>query len=344
MRVAITTVQTPFIRGGGEIHAESLVNALRARGNSVEVVSMPFRFSPPESVLRSMNTWAQEDFERLGGRIDRVICLKFPSFYLNHPRKTVWLMHQHRSVYELFNTPYGESDNNPAAVALRDEVIRRDTESLSGVRVFANSRRVAERLTQYNGVSSAPLYHPPQKAELFYEGAQLPYIFAPSRLESLKRHELLLRAMPYVDKSVMAFFVGEGGVRERLEAVADELGLAGRVKFFGFVEFADLIDLFANCLGVFFGPFDEDYGYITLEAMLSSKPVITCKDSGGPLEFVVDGQTGYVVDPSPEAIGEGINRLAADRVRAREFGRNGRSRLQEFDMSWDRVVRTLLEV
>jgi glycosyltransferase involved in cell wall biosynthesis len=344
MRVIVTTVQTPFLRGGGELHAESLVDALRRRDVSVEVVSMPFRFSPSDAVLRSMDIWAQEDFERLaGGHVDKVICLKFPSFYLKHPRKTVWLMHQHRSVYELFNTPYGESDSKPSSVTLRDEITRRDTSSLSGATVFANSRRVSERLARYNGIQSAPLYHPPQNADSFHEGAQLPYIFAPSRLESLKRHELLLRAMPNVDRPVMALFVGEGGVRQHLEKLAVELGLADRVKFLGFVNVSDLIDLYANCLGVFFGPFDEDYGYVTLEAMLSSKPVITCTDSGGPLEFVLDGQTGYVVNPSPEAVADGINRLAGDRPNARNLGRSGRSRLAEFDMSWDRVVRTLLE-
>jgi glycosyltransferase involved in cell wall biosynthesis len=251
-------------------------------------------------------------------------------------------MHQHRSVYELFNTPYGESDGTAAAVAFRDEIRRRDTASLSGKHVFANSRRVAERLTRYNGIAATPLYHPPPKAALLHEGAQLPYIFAPSRLESLKRHELLLRALPQVDESVVAFFVGEGGVRDRLEQLAVELGLTARVKFLGFVDSGDLIDLYANCLGVYFGPFDEDYGYVTLEAMLSSKPVITCSDSGGPLEFVVDGQTGYVVAPSPEAVAEAVNRLAANRDLASRLGRNGRARFSEFGISWDRVVETLL--
>ena len=41
-----------------------------------------------------------------------------------------------------------------------------------------------------------------------------------------------------------------------------------------------------EALGVIFPPLDEDYGYVTLEAMLAAKPVITCTDSGGPLEFV----------------------------------------------------------
>ena len=45
-------------------------------------------------------------------------------------------------------------------------------------------------------------------------------------------------------------------------------------------------------------PFDEDFGYVTLEAFLARKPVITATDSGGPIEFVVDGVNGFVCEPA----------------------------------------------
>jgi glycosyltransferase involved in cell wall biosynthesis len=343
MRVAVASVQVPFIRGGGETHAEGLACALRSRGVETELVTMPFRFSPPLEVVNSMNSWGAQDFERLAcGKVDRVICLKFPTFYLNHPSKTVWLMHQHRAVYELFNTEFGENDSAADAVLLRDEVVRRDTESLRSVPVFANSRRVSHRLLKYNGVASTPLYHPPPNAERYFDGDQLPYIFAPSRLESLKRHELLLRAMPFVDKPVMAIFVGEGGMRAHLERLVDELDLHDRVRFLGFVSPTDMIALYANCLGVFFGPFDEDYGYVTLEAMLSAKPVITCSDSGGPLEFVSHQESGYVVEPTPEGIATAVNRVASNRGAARDMGLAARLKYASLGISWTRVVDTLL--
>jgi glycosyltransferase involved in cell wall biosynthesis len=148
--------------------------------------------------------------------------------------------------------------------------------------------------------------------------------------------------MPQVDRSVIALFVGEGGIRVKLERIAAELNLHNRVKFLGHVEFEDLVHLYANSLGVFFGPFDEDYGYVTLEAMLSAKPVITCSDSGGPLEFVIDGETGYVAEPSPEAIAACINKLAANRAHANSLGQAGRSRYLNLDISWKRVVDSLL--
>jgi len=343
MRVAIASVQVPFIRGGGESHSEGLASALRSRGLETELVTMPFRFSPALDVFRSMNSWSTQDFDQLAcGEVDRVICLKFPTFYLKHHSKVVWLMHQHRAVYELFNTQYGEQQSDPNAVLLHEEVVRRDTESLRSIPVFANSRRVSERLRNYNGVPSMPLYHPPPNAERYFGGDQLPYIFAPSRLEALKRHELLLRAMPSIDKPVMAIFVGEGGVRAHLESLADELHLRDRVKFLGFVSSEDMIALYANCLGVFFGPYDEDYGYVTLEAMLSEKPVITCSDSGGPLEFISHQEVGYVVEPTPEAVAVAVNGFACKRGAARDMGRAARSKYQSLGISWDRVVDALV--
>src|SRR5690242_21322023 len=47
---------------------------------------------------------------------------------------------------------------------------------------------------------------------------------------------------------------------------------------------------------------------ISLEAMLSSKALITCSDSGGPLEFVRDGVTGYVADPTAQAMAAAMDR------------------------------------
>ena len=98
-----------------------------------------------------------------------------------------------------------------------------------------------------------------------------------------------------------------------------------RVVFAGAVAGDELIDLYAGALAVVYAPFDEDYGYVTLEAFLCAKPVITATDSGGTLEFVVDGQNGFVCAPEPAAIGAALARLAADRA-LRRAARSGRAR------------------
>ncbi len=69
--------------------------------------------------------------------------------------------------------------------------------------------------------------------------------------------------------------------------------------------------------------------------------MVTCRDSGGPLEFVVHGETGEVAEPSPEALADAIDRLAAHPERAREMGQAGRERILAMGLSWPRVVATL---
>jgi glycosyltransferase involved in cell wall biosynthesis len=344
LKIAIATVQVPFIRGGAENLANGLIKALCKYGYSAELITMPFRFWLPGEVLRSMNAWAAENFINFDcGAIDKVICLKFPCYYLQHPSKIVWLLHQHRGVYELFNTPYGVSADKTNS-NLRQEIMHRDTAHLGDAEaVYTIAKQVSSRLKKFNAIDSQALYHPPAQAARFNCDDQLPYIFFPSRLETLKRQELLVRAMAHVRSPVCAIIAGEGGLRPQLERLIEELGLKSRVRLVGRVSTEEMLVWYANALGVFFGPYDEDYGYITLEAMLSSKPVITCTDSGGPLEFVVDKETGFVVEPVVEQIVEAIERLYSDRQKAYNQGQAGFARYQHLDISWDKVVKKLID-
>ena len=87
-------------------------------------------------------------------------------------------------------------------------------------------------------------------------------------------------------------------------------------------------------------PYDEDFGYVTLEAFLAKKPVVTATDSGGPNEFVVDDVNGFVRAPEPEALADAINRLAADRRRAAAFGDAGYDARAQ--VTWDGVIEKLV--
>ena len=103
----------------------------------------------------------------------------------------------------------------------------------------------------------------------------------------------------------------------------------------------DLVRRFAEALAVVYAPYDEDYGYVTLQAFLAGKPVITATDSGGVLEWVEDGVTGLVTDGSPAGIADAIDRLAADRSLAEKMGEAGRERVA--GLSWEPVVARLTE-
>lgn len=322
MRILLNATLVPFMRGGADYHIEGVTHALREHGHEVELLRLPFRFSPESDIQALMDYVDTLDMSAPNGvAIDRAISLQFPAWGIAHPDHTVWVMHQHRACYELWD----EASASDHQHALRDAVRRFDDRHLGNVRrLFANSRRVAERLHHYNGLEATPLYHPPYGAEHFSCQDDWGYVFCPSRLESLKRQDLLIEAARHLTSPVKIIIAGDGGQRDRYRELIERLGLEHRVRLVGRFSEAEKLAWYANAMAVFFGPYDEDYGYITLEAMLAAKPVITCNDSGGPLEFVDHDETGWVVDPDPRAIADAIDNAWADRARTAEMGRAGR--------------------
>jgi glycosyltransferase involved in cell wall biosynthesis len=340
MNIIVTACHVPFIGGGATHHIQGLIRALGEQGHSVELLRLPFQFSPEAAIHRVMEFAENLDLTAPNGqRVDRVISLQFPGYGVQHPHHIAWVMHQHRAVYELFDSSQASAELH----RLRDNIMAFDGRVLPKTRhVFANSGRVAQRLLDFNGLPSEVLLHPPYLEQHFRCGQSQPFIFFPSRLETLKRQDLLIRAAALLESDVGIVIAGTGGQESRWRELVAQLGLQQRVKMLGHITDEEKLAFYANCLGVFFGPFDEDYGYITLEAMLSSKPVITCTDSGGPLDFVVDGYTGYVVAPTPEDVAHAIDRLANSPQSAAEMGRCGRDLYQRRQIRWSSTVERLL--
>jgi glycosyltransferase involved in cell wall biosynthesis len=270
-----------------------------------------------------------------------VIATKFPTYFVRHPNKVTWLFHQYRAIYDLIGTPYSEFTHDEADVRLRDRLIALDSEMLAeSVRLFTNGRNTAARLAHFNGITAQPLHHPPPLAGRLRAGPFGDYVLSVGRLEANKRVDLIIRALACAGGATRLLVVGEGPLRDGLRQVAVAAGIADRVTFASGVDASHLVELYANALGVVFPPFDEDYGYVTLEAFLAHKPVVTTTDAGGPLEFVEDGVTGLIAEPTPESLGAAIARLAADRLRARALGEAGYERARP--ITWDGVVARLM--
>ena len=340
--VLVLEAQVPFVHGGAEILVRELVREIRARGHLAELLSVPFKWYPKEEILPHAAAWRLLDLSESNGRpIDLVIASKFPSYFARHPNKVAWLIHQYRAAYELCGTEYSDFGHNERDVGLRDTLIRLDTEMLGECRaVYTNARNTADRLSKFNGLAATPLYHPPRLASRLTSGPFGDYILSVGRIESVKRVDLIVRAMANIDTPIRLIVAGDGTQRLNVERAAEHLGVADRVQFLGSVEDDDLIRLYAGALAVVYPPFDEDFGYVTLEAFLSKKPVVTCTDSGGPNEFVVDGVNGYSCAPEAEALAAAVNRLAADRQRADSLGDAGYATARR--ISWDGVIETLV--
>ena len=341
-RIVVADTQVPFVEGGAELHVRSLVEQLRRRGHEVERVSVPFRPQARTELLAQAAAWRLLDLTSSNEQpIDLLIATRFPSYFARHPRKVAWVIHQHRQAYELAGTPYSDFTHTEMDVGLRQRLIDLDRQVLLECRrVFANAQNTANRIRKYNGVDAQALYHPPPHADRLHPGEYGDYVLAVGRLESVKRVDLAIRALAHVPPPMRLLVVGEGSQRAAAERAAGDAGVAGRVQFAGAASGDNLARLYAGARAIVYVPFDEDYGYVTLEAFLSAKPVVTASDSGGTLEFVVDGENGIVCAPEPEAIGRAIAALAADAGLAARLGAAGLARART--VTWDGVVELLL--
>ena len=147
--------------------------------------------------------------------------------------------------------------------------------------------------------------------------------------------------MARVDKPIRLLVAGDGTQRANVERVAAEAGVADRITFLGAVQDEQLVELYRDALAVLYPPYDEDFGYVTLEAFLSRKPVITATDSGGPNEFVVDAVNGFVREPEAGAFADAINRFVRDPKLAASFGDAGYDRATL--VTWDGVIEKLVQ-
>lgn len=201
---------------------------------------------------------------------------------------------------------------------------------------YSISENVKRRKDYFPPSARVKVVYPPSKIEDF-ECRGYEYLFTASRLDSPKRIHMLIEAMKLVPHNVKLKIAGEGPEMNRLIELA---GDDERIEFLGFVNESELVDLYANALAILFVPQDEDYGYITIEGMMSAKPIITTFDSGGPLEFVSDSKTGFIVCPKPEEIAEKINYFVEHAEEAKKMGQLAKEKVK--GISWNNFVVKLI--
>ncbi len=306
---------------------------------------MPFKWYPKEEILPHAAAWRLLDLSESNGRpIDLVIASKFPTYFVRHPHKVAWLIHQYRAAYELCGTPYSDFAHTESDVGLRDTLMRLDTEMLGECRaIFANARNTAARLAKFNGLGAEPLYHPPRLAPRLTAGPvrRLRALGRPHRVGQARRPASSARWRRSI-RPLRLVVAGDGTQREQRRARRARR----RRRAIASRSSARVDDDAARSSSTparwrwSIRPYDEDFGYVTLEAFLARKPVITCTDSGGPNEFVVDGVNGFVCEPAAEALADAIDQLADDRRRAAALGDAGHE--VAAGITWDGVIEKLV--
>jgi glycosyltransferase involved in cell wall biosynthesis len=345
-RILVVTSGALFVRGGHMVIAEQTAAALRRAGYLADVLVTPQnRFGRQLSAY--LSTWLTDVGETADGQpVDQVISLRFPSYAVRHPRHVCWLNHRMREYYDLWERftlgmgrrlLYKERVRRRIFHAVDRRLLTRNV-----TRLVAQSRTIQERLRRFGGIASEVLY-PPAPERPYRTDEYGDYVFAVSRLTALKRLGLLVEAAALMkEPSLRIVIAGEGDEEPRLRERIAELGLEGRVELLGAIDDAQLVAHYARCRAVFFAPWNEDYGFVTLEAFRSGKAVLTTHDSGGPSELVRDGSSGLVTEPAPEAVAAGLDRIARDRAGAERMGRAALAASAEH--TWARAVEALVAV
>jgi glycosyltransferase involved in cell wall biosynthesis len=322
MRIAVVTSSPPMAEGGHMVIARELTRALREAGHEAHIIVTPQnRFGRQASAY--LATWLTDLTSSEGRPIDQVISLRYPSYAVRHRRHVCWLNHTMREYYDLWDS-FSATLSPKARLKerLRKTFIHAaDRYLLTHLsRLFVQSKTVQQRMAVWQSVNSTILYPPAPQRDYRCDGYGPVFLFV-SRLTRLKRADLLVRALATPPANALRLVIaGDGEERSVLEQLAGELGVADRITFAGRLSEDQLLDQLATCRAVCFPPFQEDYGFVTVEAFASRKAVVTCRDSGGPAELVRDGVNGFVVEPTPDALGRAMRRLADDPALAERMG------------------------
>ena len=343
--LAVVTSSPERVEGGHLVIARSLVAAALDAGHDARLVLTPdcaFGWQ----VAAYVGNWRTDVALAVGGPVDQVISLRYPSYAVRHPRHVCWLNHTMREYYDLWprfsSTLSARARVKETAKRTVIRAVDRWLLTRNVTQVVAQSPTIARRLIEDLGVRADVLLPPPPPRSYRCERYG-DYIFAVSRLTPLKRLDLLIRALACpAAGAIRAVIAGDGESRAELEQLIRTLGLSSRVTLAGAITDAEMIDHYARCRAVCFTPVNEDYGFVTVEAFASRKGVLTCVDSGGPADLVRHGDTGLVCDPAPDAVAQCLARVMEDASFAERIGAAAAGRAAE--MTWAAAVDRLVIV
>ncbi len=344
MKVLVVNNMAPFIWGGAEELAVNLQKNLVIAGHEAEILRIPFQWEPASRIFSQ--TLMVRAFEL--SNVDHVIALKFPAYLIRHSQKTLWLLHQYRQAYDLYDVGQTNLPSGPEGEKLRVWIKNADNECFSESRcIFTNSEITQRRLLKYNGFESKVLLPPVNDPEIYIGGEVGDYIFAGGRICSMKRQHLLLEALALTDKRVKLIIAGPPDTQadvQRIVQMVERLGLRDRVKidlrFLPQQVYANYVN---NAAAVAYLPFDEDsLGYVAMEAATAAKALISTHDSGGILGLAKHEETGWVAGPNPESLAQIMNTVFNDTVRTKCYGLAAQALWKSLEVNWPQTIEKLL--
>ncbi len=282
------------------------------------------------------NMRINEDYDVLNAHIS-------PSEWIRHNNSRVlWYCHTPpREVYDLYATrmkyrSYKEKFVYSAMTKVYRIIAGRVVGKIEGI--AANSDTTRDRIKKYFS-RDATVINPGVDYEKFSDEGDGKFFLYPSRILANKRQDYVIDAYKkFVRKTgmknyslVLAGTLSQDPEHEAYYEKIKKMAKGHNIKIYTNPDDRRLFGMYANASAVMFAAMNEDYGLVPLEAMASSKPVISVNE-GGPTETIKDGKTGFLVDTDDE-MAEKMRFVAEHPDLAAHMGKEGRRRVVD-NYSW----------
>lgn len=212
--------------------------------------------------------------------------------------------------------------------------------------ITASGPYAARRIRELYGRKATPITHGLDRGRLDAPGSvELPpaELITVNYLHPRKRVDLSIRTLTELPAELAATrleVVGGGPERPRLEALADRLGVADRVRFAGFVAEEDLAAHYHRASCYLHTAREESFGLSVIEAAYCGLPVVAVAE-GGVVDNVDDGVTGKLVEAEPGALAAGVADVLGRPDNGAALGRAGREAMDR-RYRWETGVEDLL--
>jgi glycosyltransferase involved in cell wall biosynthesis len=318
---------------------------IRVMGRDVPLSSkLPYRASQGFRYgYNFYNMKIREDYDVLNPHIS-------PSEWIrNKNERVLWYCHTPpREVYDLYETrmqnrSYKDKLVYAALVGTYKLIAKGITKRIE--EIATNSNTTNERIKKYYG-REATVINPGIDCENFTNSGDERYFLYPSRIVVNKRQDYVINAFnQFIKKSrdsryklVIAGTVSKDPEHQKYFNKLKAMSKGSNVVFKTNVNDRQLRSLYSSSTAVLFAAMNEDFGFIPLEAMSSSKPIISVNE-GGPRETIMNNKTGFLVN-SPQEMAERMLDLSKNAAMAEAIGRAGR-RLVERRYSWSAFFEKL---
>ncbi|RZD17595.1 MAG: glycosyltransferase [Candidatus Acididesulfobacter diazotrophicus] len=365
----------PFTVGGAEKFYWGLQEYINKNtAHQCELIKIPVKEDNFWNLIESYYKFYSLDVSYF----DAVITSKYPAWMMKHDNQHIYMLHCLRGLYDAYNLarlPVDFNSKHPKVKEIlnyikdagsesdglfqmlfdikKDKTISDDVYGFPGpfikkiinfldrqamkkVKSFsAISKTVAGRKEYFPDNKNINVIYPPSNLTNF-KNESYKYFFTVSRLDEAKRIRMIIEAYLKADVNIPLKIAGTGPLMQELQELSKD---DSRIEFLGFISDEDLINYYANAFAVIFIPYEEDYGLVTVEAMMSEKAVITFEDSGGVKEFVEDGKTGFISKPSIELLKENIEKANENVKLVIEMGQAGKKRVE--NITWGNTFNSL---